>query len=255
MPDMNAKEGITKYAVRLGDDALILGHRLSEWCSSAPFLEEDLALTNVALDFIGRARMFYSYAAELTGGDCTEDSFAYLRDCRDFTNLLIHELPRGDFAFTMARQYLVDEYNMRYMERLLDSADETLAAIAAKAIKESRYHLRRSRDWVVRLGDGTDESRARLQSAIEDLWGYIPEMFEMDELETGLADAGIAVDSAALKAGWESAVRATLAEATIELPEGDWAVRGGRQGMHTESLDHLLSDLQFMQRAYPGLQW
>jgi len=125
MPDTNAKEGITKYAVRLGDDALVLGHRLSEWCSSAPFLEEDLALTNVALDFIGRARMFYSYAAELTGGDCTEDSFAYLRDCRDFTNLLIHELPRGDFAFTMARQYLVDEYNLRYMERLLDSADET----------------------------------------------------------------------------------------------------------------------------------
>jgi len=255
MPDTNAKEGITQYAVRLGDDALILGHRLSEWCSSAPFLEEDLALTNVALDFIGRARMFYSYAAEMTGGDCTEDSFAYLRDCRDFTNLLIHELPRGDFAFTMARQYLVDEYNLRYMERLLDSADETLAAIAAKAIKESRYHLRRSRDWVVRLGDGTDESRARLQSAVEDLWGYTPEMFEMDELEAGLVDAGIAVDSVALKPGWESAVRSTFTEATIELPEGDWAVRGGRQGMHTESLGHLLSDLQFMQRAYPGQQW
>jgi ring-1,2-phenylacetyl-CoA epoxidase subunit PaaC len=141
------------------------------------------------------------------------------------------------------------------MERLLDSADETLAAIAAKAIKESRYHLRRSRDWVVRLGDGTGESRARLQSAVDDLWGYTPEMFEMDELEAGLADAGIAVDSAALKAGWDSAVRATFSEATIELPAGDWAVRGGRQGIHTESLGHLLSDLQFMQRAYPGLQW
>ena len=255
MSDTKATDGVRDYAVRLGDDALILGHRLSEWCSSAPFLEEDLALTNVALDFIGRARMFYSYAAELTGGDCTEDSFAYLRDCRDFNNLLIHELPRGDFAFTMARQYLVDEYSLRYMERLLASADDTLAAIAAKAVKESRYHLRRSRDWMVRLGDGTQESHTRLQSALEELWGYTPEMFEMDELETTLAAAGIAVDSAALKPGWEDAVRATFAEATIEPPAEDWSVRGGRQGIHTESLGHLLSELQFMQRAYPGLQW
>jgi ring-1,2-phenylacetyl-CoA epoxidase subunit PaaC len=255
MSDSNAKEMIKQYAVRLGDDALVLGHRLSEWCSKGPFLEEDLALTNVALDFIGRARMFYSYAAEIDGADYTEDSYAFQRDCRDFTNLLIHELPGGDFAFSMARQYLVDEFTLAYMQRLESSADETLAAIAAKAVKECRYHLRRSHDWMLRLGDGTAESHQRLQQAVEDLWGYTAELFEMDELEQGLVQAGVAVDSAALQADWERAVRATCSEATIELPPGDWSVKGGRQGMHTEHLGHMLSDLQFMQRAYPGQEW
>jgi ring-1,2-phenylacetyl-CoA epoxidase subunit PaaC len=255
MTQSNDKEAIRDYAVRLGDDALVLGHRLSEWCSYGPFLEEDLALTNVALDFIGRARMFYAYAAELTGGDCSEDSFAYSRDCRDFRNLLIHELPRGDFAFTMVRQYLVDQYMLPYMEQLQHSADETLAAIAGKAVKESRYHLRRSRDWVLRLGDGTEESHRRMATALEDIWGFTPELFEMDDLETMLAVSGVGVDSTALKADWEAAVQATLAEATLTAPEGGWAVRGGRRGDHTEHLGHLLAELQFVQRAYPGLQW
>lgn len=255
MADETIEQATKQYAVRLGDDALVLGHRLSEWCSNGPFLEEDLALTNVALDFIGRARMFYGYAAQLTGGGCTEDSFAYARDCREFGNLLIHELPRGDFAFSMARQYLVDEYNLLFMERLLLSADATLAAIAGKALKETRYHQRRSRDWMLRLGDGTAESRGRLQTALHELWGYTPELFELDALEQGLVDAGIAVDSAALRPAWDKAVSATCAAATIDLPESDWSVTGGRQGLHTESLGHLLSELQFMQRAYPGLQW
>jgi ring-1,2-phenylacetyl-CoA epoxidase subunit PaaC len=252
---MSSKEAIKQYTIRLGDDALVLGHRLSEWCSNAPFLEEDLALTNVSLDFIGRARMFYAYAAEIDGGDITENTYAYQRDCREFSNLLIHELPRGDFAFSMARQYLVDEFSTRYMERLQDSADETLAAIAAKAVKESRYHLRRSRDWMLRLGDGTEESHNRLQSALDDLWGYTPEMFDMDALEQELASAGIAVDSAALREDWQQAVTATLEEAGVQVPESSWQIRGGRQGMHTESLGHLLSELQFVQRAYPGLEW
>lgn len=252
---MSSKEAIKQYAIRLGDDALVLGHRLSEWCSNAPFLEEDLALTNVSLDFIGRARMFYTYAAEIDGGDFTENSYAYQRDCREFSNLLIHELPRGDFAFSMARQYLVDEFSLPYMERLQDSADETLAAIAAKAVKESRYHLRRSRDWMLRLGDGTAESHDRLQSALDDLWGYTPEMFDMDALEQELVAAGIAVDSAALQADWKQAVTATFGEASIQVPETAWQIKGGRQGMHTESLGHLLSELQFVQRAYPGLEW
>ena len=255
MSDTNSKEAIKQYAIRLGDDALILGHRLSEWSSRAPFLEEDLALTNVSLDFIGRARMFYGYAAEIDGGDITENTYAYQRDCREFSNLLIHELPRGDFAFSMARQYLVDEYSLRFMERLQDSADETLAAIAAKAVKESRYHLRRSRDWMLRLGDGTQESHDRLQSALDELWGYTPEMFDMDALEQELASADIAVDSAALQADWEQAVRATFGEASVQVPETTWKIKGGRQGMHTESLGHLLSELQFVQRAYPGLEW
>lgn len=250
-----SKDAIEQYAIRLGDDAVVLGHRLSEWCSFGPFLEEDLALTNVALDFIGRARMFYSYAAELAGDGSTEDTYAYTRDNREFTNLLIHELKNGDFAHTMARQYFVDVYSLAYMEALQQSSDETLAAIADKAVKESRYHLRRSHDWMLRLGDGTQESQQRMQRAVDDLWGYIPEMFEMDELEQELADAGIAVDAASLKEGWEATVRATLAEATLTEPAGDWSIRGGRQGTHTEALGHMLSDMQFVQRAYPGLQW
>lgn len=248
-------EAVKAYAVRLGDDALVLGHRLSEWCSNGPFLEEDLALTNVALDFIGRARMFYAYAAELEGGDATEDTYAYTRDCREFSNLLIHELPRGDFAFTMARQFLVDQFNLAFMQQLTGSADETLAAVAAKAVKECQYHLRRSRDWVLRLGDGTEESHARLQKAFDDLWGYTSELFELDELEQELVAAGIAVDSSALREDWQRAVRATLEEATIAISDESWSVRGGRSGLHTEHLGHLLSDLQFMQRAYPGLEW
>ena len=250
-----AKDAIKQYAIRLGDDAVVLGHRLSEWCSYGPFLEEDLALTNVALDFIGRARMFYSYAAELADDGSTEDSYAYTRDNREFTNLLINELKNGDFAFTMARQYFIDVYSLAYMQALQKSADATLAAIADKAVKESRYHLRRSYDWMLRLGDGTEESNRRMQEAVDNLWGYIPEMIDMDELEQQLADAGIGVDCTVLKDEWYATVRATLAEATLTEPAGDWAIRGGRQGTHTEALGHMLSDMQFVQRAYPGLQW
>jgi ring-1,2-phenylacetyl-CoA epoxidase subunit PaaC len=248
-------EQIRDYAIRLGDDAVVQGHRLSEWCSYGPFLEEDLALTNVALDFIGRARMFYSYAAELAADGSTEDSYAYTRDCREFSNLLIHELPRGDFAFTCARQYLVDEYALRYMEALCGSGNPELAAIAAKAVKESRYHLRRSRDWMLRLGDGTPESHERIQTALDELWGFTYELFEMDALEQALADAGVGVDASLLHDDWLAAVKVTCAEATLNLSEADWSVRGGRAGMHTEHLGHLLCELQFVQRAYPGLEW
>ena len=218
-----SKDAIKQYAIRLGDDAVVLGHRLSEWCSFGPFLEEDLALTNVALDFIGRARMFYTYAAELADDGATEDTYAYSRDNREFTNLLIHELKNGDFAFTMARQYFIDAHSLAYMEALQESSDETLAAIAAKAVKESRYHLRRSHDWMLRLGDGTEESHKRMQRAVDDLWGYLPEMFEMDALEQELADAGIGVDAAALSDDFQRSVRSTLAEATLEEPAGGLA--------------------------------
>ncbi len=251
-PDANMTRD---YAVRLGDDAIIQGHRLSEWCRHGPFLEEDLALTNVALDYIGRARMFYGYAAELDDTDATEDTYAYTRDCREFTNLLIHELPHGDFAFTSVRQYLTDEYAVRYLDALSHSADGRLAGIAAKAVKESRYHLRRSRDWMLRLGDGTEESHRRTQQALDELWGYTPELFEADNLETTLARAGIGVDAMLLHDDWLTAVTATCLEATLTLPASDWSVRGGREGLHTEHLGHLLSELQFMQRAYPGLEW
>lgn len=246
---------LVNYAIGLADDALTLGHRLSEWCSNGPFLEEDLALANVALDFIGRARMLYSYAAGIEGKGRNEDDIAYQRDCREYTNLLICELPIGDFADTMARQLLVDAFDVEFFAALTGSADETLAAIAAKAIKESRYHLRRSRDWVIRLGDGTAESHQRMQRGFDRVWGYSHELFAMNAAEQGLADGGIAVDRSSLHSAWDKTVNAVLVEATLARPPGDWSVQGGRAGIHTEHLGYLLAELQFMQRAYPGLQW
>ena len=255
MTSIAIEDPVELYAVRLADDALVLGHRLSEWSSNAPFLEEDLALSNVALDYLGRARMFYTYAGQVRNDGTTEDDYAYLRDCREYYNLLINELPRGDFAFSMARQFMVDAFNLAFLGQLQGSSDESLAAIAGKAVKESTYHLRRSTDWMMRLGDGTEESLRRLQEAVVELWGFTPELFAMDQLETELLAQGIAVDRAALRAGWEQQVRATLQAAGVTIPEPDWQVEGGRQGVHTEHLGHLLSELQFVQRAYPGLEW
>lgn len=255
MKERDIDQAISVYALRLGDDALVLGHRLSEWCSNGPFLEEDLALTNVALDYVGRARNFLNYAAQLRGNGSTEDSLAYQRDCRDFTNLLMHELPRGDFAFTLARQYLLDEYEALFLAGLLNSKDSDLAGIAAKSAKETSYHLRRSREWMLRLGDGTDESRRRLQVALDELTGYTTELFEMDDLERDLCEIGVAVDRSALFDRWFSAVSKTFAEANVTLPPASWAVKGGRIGFHTEHLGHLLAELQYVQRAYPGCRW
>ena len=250
-----AESTLLDYCIALGDDSLILGHRLSEWCRNGPFLEEDLALTNVSLDFIGRARMFFSYAATLERKDRGEDDIAYLRDCREYRNFLINELPNGDFAVTMARQLMVDVYDMGFFTELAQSIDPMLAAIAAKAIKESHYHLRRSEDWIKRLGDGTEESHERVQSAFDQLWGYAAEMFEISDDERQLADAGIAVDRSALKTNWESDMHTILKEATLNIPDIHWTITGGRDGVHTEHLGFLLAEMQFLQRAYPGQQW
>lgn len=244
-----------QYAVRLGDDSLILGHRLSEWSSSGPFLEEDLALSNTALDYLGRARMYYTYAAELEGGETTEDTYAYTRGEREFQNLLMLELPRGDFAFTMARQFLVDCYQIEFLQKLQKSHDLRLAAIAAKSIKESKYHLRRSRDWIIQLGDGTEESHNRTQTAFNSLWGYIPEWFDQDELELELAKQGIAVTTQSFRESWQRRVNKVLQQATLKAPTDTWEVKGGRQGYHTENLGHLLTELQFLNRSMPGLKW
>ena len=253
---MDARQkALFDYCIALGDDALTLGHRLSEWCSNGPFLEEDLALTNVALDFIGRARMFYAHAAEVEGEGRSEDDYAFLRDCREYRNFLLHELPNGDFAFTMARQLMVDVFDVGFYGQLTGSKDPNLAAIGAKALKESRYHLRRSEDWIRRLGDGTEESHRRVQDAFEQLWGYADELFEMPAAEQQLAGAGIAVDRAALKPGWTATMQNVLQEATLEVPKDDWSIGGGRDGMHTEHLGYLLAEMQFLQRAYPGLTW
>lgn len=246
-------DAVETYALRLADDALVLAQRLTEWVSNAPLLEEELALANTALDYLGRARMFYARAGERTHRG--EDALAFARDAREFTNALIFELPRGDFAFTMARQFLVDAFQVPFLERLEASADPGLAAIAAKAVKESRYHLRRSRDWVMRLGDGTAESHRRVQSAFDELFGYVDELFAMDALETELAGCGVAVDRRALREQWDRVVDTGLAEATIGRSRANWRVEGGRRGIHTEHLGHLLAELQFLQRAYPGLAW
>jgi ring-1,2-phenylacetyl-CoA epoxidase subunit PaaC len=244
-----------RYALALGDDALTMGQRLSEWISNGPFLEEDIALANVALDFMGRARMFLQYAGEVEGKGRGEDDLAFLRDGREFSNLLIFELPIGDFADTMVRQYLIDAFEVPFFDAVSASKDETMAAIAAKTVKECRYHLRRSRDWVLRLGDGTEESHQRAQAAVDKIWPYVAELFEVPDYESRLAEDGISVDRAALKPAWEAEVKALLTEATLAVPEADHAIRGGREGVHTEHLGFLLAEMQFMQRAYPGLEW
>ena len=239
--------------VGLGDDALVLGQRLSAWCGKSPWLEEDLAMANTALDFLGRARLLYGYAEQL--GGCDEDAYAFQRDARAFTNLLIYELPCADFALACARQLLVDAFDVLHLEKLCDSADANLAGIAAKAHKEARYHHRRSAAWLVRLGDGTAESHCRMQKAMEDVWGYHAELFATVEAEIGLVEKGVLPDRAALRPQWLAAVSATLDEATLQLPSADRQVDGGRRGLHTEHLAPMLAEMQHLHRSHPGARW
>lgn len=243
------------YALRRADDALILGHRLSEWCGHAPMLEEDMALSNMALDLIGQARELYGYAAKVEGRGNDEDKLAYLRDVRQYRNLLLVERPNGDFAHTMVRQLFYAAFADLYWRGMMGSTDATLAAIAAKSEKESAYHLRHASEWVIRLGDGTDESHARVQVAVDDLWAYTGEMFGADDAERGLIDAGVAIDPTMLLPEWLSIVSHVAREATLTLPENDWMQQGGRDGRHSEHLGHLLSELQYMQRSFPGATW
>lgn len=243
------------YTLRRADDALILGHRLSEWCGHAPMLEEDMALANMGLDLLGQARELYSHAARVEGKGNDEDKFAYLRDVRQYRNLLLLEQPNGDFAQTMARQFFYSAFADLYWRAMMKSADATLAAIAAKSEKESAYHLRHSSEWIVRLGDGTEQSHARAQAAIDHLWPFTGEMFVADAGERGLIDAGIAVDPAGLRPQWLQTVADVVNEATLALPKSDWMQQGGRDGRHSEHLGHLLSELQSMPRTFPGAVW
>jgi ring-1,2-phenylacetyl-CoA epoxidase subunit PaaC len=243
------------YTLRRADDALILGHRLSEWCGHAPMLEEDMALANMGLDLLGQARELYTYAAKVEGRDNDEDKFAYLRDVRQYRNLLLVEQPNGDFAQTMVRQFFYAAFADLYWRAMMKSADSALAAIAAKSEKESAYHLRHTSEWIIRLGDGTEESHARAQGAIDHLWAYTGEMFEIDDNERGLIEAGIAIDAAALRPSWLKTVSEIVSEATLLLPKSDWMQQGGRSGRHSEHLGHLLSELQSMQRTFPGATW
>ena len=243
------------YVLRRADDALILGHRLSEWCGHAPMMEEDMAMANMGLDLLGQARELYSYAAKVEGKDNDEDKLAYLRDVRQYRNLLLLEQPNGDFARTMTRQFFYAAFSDLYWRAMMNSRDATLAAVAAKSEKESAYHLRHSSEWMVRLGDGTDESHRRAQMAVDDLWAFTGEMFAVDDSERGLIDAGIAVDPETLRASWLQTVSRVLDEATLARPQNDWMQQGGRDGRHSEHLGHLLSELQSMQRAFPGATW
>jgi len=243
------------YTLRRADDALILGHRLSEWCGHAPMLEEDMALANMGLDLLGQARELYSYAAKVEGRGNDEDKFAYLRDVRQYRNLLLLEQPNGDFARTMVRQFFYATFADLYWRAMMRSTDATLAAIAAKSEKESAYHVRHTSEWIVRLGDGTEESHRRAQSAIDELWAFTGEMFSVDDSERGLIDAGIAIDPAALHSQWLKTITGVVGEATLALPKNDWMQQGGRSGRHSEHLGHLLSELQSMPRTFPGATW
>ncbi|WP_288902113.1 1,2-phenylacetyl-CoA epoxidase subunit PaaC [uncultured Sneathiella sp.] len=252
---MTDKDMRFDYLLRLGDNSLILGQRLAEWCGHAPMLEEDLALTNIGLDLLGQARMFLSYAGEVEGKGRDEDRLAYFRDTKDWRNLLLLEQPNGDFAKTMARQFFFDAFHYLQFEGLARSSDDRLAGIAAKSLKEITYHRRHSADWIIRLGDGTDESHERIQGAIDDLWGYLPEMFDMDAVDDAMLADGIGVDVAALRPVWDDYVNGVLAEATLIRPADSWSVRGSREGKHSEHLGYLLAEMQFLPRAYPDAKW
>ena len=252
---MSGQEALFEYLLRLGDNALILGHRLSEWCGHSPALEEDLALSNVALDLIGQTQLWLNLAGEIEGKGRDADKLAYLRDARDFRNVLLVEQPNGDFAATMARQFYFDAWHYLLLRELTGSKNARIAEIAAKGLKEVTYHLERSQEWVLRLGDGTEESHRRMQAAIDDLWMYTGEMFESDAVDQAMVRDGIGPDLSSLHEPWLGLMRSTAEEATLTLPQPGWAQRGGKRGIHSEHLGYILADLQFLQRAYPNATW
>jgi len=260
---MHRDQQLLDYLLRLADSDLVLAQRLGEWVGHGPVLEEDIALTNVGLDLLGQARLWFAYAGEVEArfknAGRTEDQFAFLRDTGDFRNLLLTEQPNGNYADTMARQLYFDVWHQLLLTELTRSRDARIAEVASKARKEVVYHAERSIDWVLRLGDGTEESHAKMQAAIDDLWMYTGEMFQADETELSLASDGIAVDVRTLAQPWRDQVAAVLVEATLNLPGATWMqgsrMRGGKQGVHTEELGRLLAEMQWLQRTYPGAQW
>jgi ring-1,2-phenylacetyl-CoA epoxidase subunit PaaC len=250
-----AETRLLNLVLRRADDALILGHRLSEWCGHAPMVEEDIAIANIALDLVGQARSLYDYAAQVDGSGLSEDHFAYRREQHQYRNCLLVEQPNGDFAATIVRQVLFSAFMDLYWREMMNSRDETLAAIAAKAEKETAYHLRHSAEWLIRLGDGTDESHERAEAAFDELWTYTGELFETDETERSLAQSGIAPDASILEDSWRKRLEPILREATLKIPNATWMQTGGRSGCHTEHLGYILADLQFLQRAHPEAVW
>ncbi|UWQ91638.1 phenylacetate-CoA oxygenase subunit PaaC [Rhodobacteraceae bacterium M382] len=250
------EDALLQFLLRMGDNTLILGHRVSEWCGHSPILEEDIALANTALDLIGQTQMWLGLAGEVQGEGKSADDLAFLRDAWDFRNVLLTEVPNGDFGRTMMRQFLFDAWHSIILGRLIKSSDARVAEIAAKASKEAAYHLERSGDTVVGLGDGTEESHARMQDALDYLWPYVGEMFASDAADSEMAAAGIAPDPSGLRDEFDALVGRVLTDATLTIPSSKWAHSGGRDGrMHTEHLGHLLTQMQWLQRAYPGCKW
>ncbi|MBS0416785.1 MAG: phenylacetate-CoA oxygenase subunit PaaC [Proteobacteria bacterium] len=249
------REALFRYVLRLGDTSLVLGQRLAEWVGHSPALEEDLGLANLSLDLVGQARLLLTYAGEIEGQGRDEDALAFLRDAPAFVNLTLAEQPNGDFGRTIVRQFLLDAWQLEVYEGLLHSSDARLAGIAAKAIKETRYHFRFSSGWLVRLGDGTDESHRRVQDALNDVWRFTTEMFVADEVDATLAAAGVAPDLAELQPRWSARIDEALKEATLMRPAPVAYQWHGKRGVHTEHLGHMLSEMQHLQRTYPGAQW
>ena len=248
-------EPLFRYVLRLGDLSLVLGQRLGEWVGHAPALEEDLGLANVALDLIGQARLLLTYAGEVEGRGRDEDAIAYLREHGEYLNAILAEQPNGDFGQTIVRQVLIDAFQLELYERMSTSTDQRLAAIAAKSVKEVRYHLRYSSGWLVRLGDGTEESHARVQSALDSLWPYTVELFAEDELDRLMAEQGVAPRLDEVHAAWSARIEGILAEATLNRPKDRPHSWHGKRGQHSEHLGYILAEMQHLQRAYPGARW
>jgi ring-1,2-phenylacetyl-CoA epoxidase subunit PaaC len=252
---MKQQEALFAYTLRLADDSLILSHRLSEWCGHGPVLEEDIAMTNIALDLLGQANSFYEYAAQIEGKERTADDLAFLRIEREYVNCLLVEQTNGDFGKTMMRQFLFDVFHFYQLERLQRSNDGQLSAIAEKSLKEVSYHLKHSSEWVIRLGDGTVESHTRIEQSAQQLWRYTEELFDMDEIDNFLVNAGIGVDLKVIRPMYDRKINSIFTEATLSIPNNHFMQKGGRKGVHSEHLGYLLTELQYMQRTYPGMTW
>jgi ring-1,2-phenylacetyl-CoA epoxidase subunit PaaC len=248
-------DNLFQYLLRLGDDRLVLGHRLSEWCGHGPILEEDIALANIALDLIGQATLYLKLGAETEGKGRSEDDLAYFRDAIEYRNVQMVELPKGDYAFTTVRQFFFDVFSYHLLEQLQSSRNSEIAGIAAKGFKEVRYHVRHSSEWVLRMGDGTEESHSRAQKAVNELWRFTAEMFQADAVDRAMKDEGIGADLDAIKPKWDSVVTDVLNRATLAIPSDPPAMTGGRRGRHTEHLGHMLSEMQIVARSHPGAEW
>ena len=248
-------KNLYQYILGIADNSLILGQRLGELCGHGPSLETDIACTNISLDLLGQVRSYYQYASKIAGDGRTEDDIAMLREEREYQNVLLVEQPNTDFGYTIVRQFLFDVYHLLFLKELQKSKDLTLSAIASKAIKEVSYHQRFSSDWIKRLGDGTEESHKRIQNAIDDLWTYTDELFHQTEADKAMIKEGVGVDITKLKSTYYNRVNSVIEEATLSVPENTYFQKGGKQGIHTEHMGYLLADLQFMQRAYPDMEW